>query len=419
MATALREPGRPWQGAFIRLDAEYLLRVRPLLGDAETRVYEAIVFKCDGWNQPTSSLTIAEITGLHVGTVRRTIQRLEEVGLVRGTWVASRTSPHGQRRFKIVREYDGAVIALRRSEMSADVESARPHANVSRDGPANDHECRDGTIATVLIAKSASSTSDAAIPSNARAKPVVRRAHTVLNGGGESPAETAACSDVDLGREEPQTCDATKGNTEAIETDINKVRGSRKMQTAESSPGSKESVDTYGMPRGSKKADDVSSLQPFSNSMVEQASSARTLEEPVPNELVELARSLWSTDVSHKAARRYIGQVIGIGEPVATTDEVVRYLQWSAATARVQRARFPIAVACMPEEFGDWLTRYRRFRAVRCAANSIDKAQGRFGVQNGDAMPKALGGTELARRAEEFCRRLGLTGGDGEPPVRA
>ena len=47
-------PSRACNGGFIRLDAEYLLRVRPRLGDAEGRVYEALVL-CDGWERGSGS----------------------------------------------------------------------------------------------------------------------------------------------------------------------------------------------------------------------------------------------------------------------------------------------------------------------------------------------------------------------------
>jgi hypothetical protein len=61
---------RSMQG-FLRIDVEYVRRVRPFLGDAEARVYEALILECDGSDRPTSAPIIAGITDLHVDTVRR------------------------------------------------------------------------------------------------------------------------------------------------------------------------------------------------------------------------------------------------------------------------------------------------------------------------------------------------------------
>ena len=123
----------------------------------------------------------------------------------------------------------------------------------------------------------------------------------------------------------------------------------------------------------------------------------------VPEELVELARTLWTTEVTYKAARRYLGGLLAVGTPLPTTDEVAWYLRASAKSARVQRARFPIAVACMPEEFADWLTRYRRMKSLRTASAPAAPPSA---ARASDAEGASLCGRDLAERAKEFCRRL-------------
>ncbi len=119
--------------------------------------------------------------------------------------------------------------------------------------------------------------------------------------------------------------------------------------------------------------------------------------------LVNLARSLWS-DVTFKAARRYVGRLLALGDPLATGAEVARYLQWSAKTRRVQSTRFPIAVACMAEEFEDWLTRYRRMRVLPGGAGGA--------TSSAVTPPKppesgALTSKDLEARARAFCGSLG------------
>ena len=122
----------------------------------------------------------------------------------------------------------------------------------------------------------------------------------------------------------------------------------------------------------------------------------------VPDELVELARTLWTTEVTYKAVRRYLGCLLAVGDPLPTTDEVARYLRASAKSARVQRARFPIAVACMPEEFADWLVRYRRMKMLPAGSARADPPA----TTASDAGETSLCGRDLAERAKEFCRRL-------------
>ncbi len=414
---ASRKPSvdsRRWPGGFARLDAEYILRVRPLLGDAEARVYEALVLKCDGWDGSTSALTIAEITGLHCGTVRRTIQRLEEVGLVRGSWVASRTSPHGQRRFTIVREYDKVVAELRRSEGPGDASVEKLDTRGSQDSQSYDHESCDRTMHPLLIARSAKSNPDPSLPlpDGARAKPVVRRATLTRDGGREAVDEPGA-SDHHPQRDEGRSREAGTVGPEPVEAATTTI-GERYT---------KATVESCTEHATGRKEDDGANLMSVACpatrteriASVGAAVSGGGRGEASLNELVILARELWSTDVSQKAAQRYIGQLIGIGEPAATHEELRRYLAWSATTNRVQRARFPIAVACMPEEFSDWLVRYRRMRCIPATRAPRDAPAVGAASDTGQVRT-ALSGPELVRRAEAFCRRLADRRENGETP---
>jgi hypothetical protein len=121
-----------------------------------------------------------------------------------------------------------------------------------------------------------------------------------------------------------------------------------------------------------------------------------------PEELVELARNLWSTDVTKKGARRYLAPLLRIGDPNATLDELKRYLRTAGKSARVQRAKFPIAAACMPEEFEDWLRRARNVRLLvrRDESGRADRES-------------ALSPTEIAQRSATYARALAA--GDGGP----
>ena len=115
----------------------------------------------------------------------------------------------------------------------------------------------------------------------------------------------------------------------------------------------------------------------------------------VPQDLVALARQLWGPDVAFKAAHRYLGRLLAIGKPPASVEEIARYLKWAAKSSRVQRARFPISVACMPEECADWLRRYRQLRVVPSTAPP---------PQPNPIAVLTL--SELGRRAEELCAQL-------------
>jgi hypothetical protein len=91
-----------------------------------------------------------------------------------------------------------------------------------------------------------------------------------------------------------------------------------------------------------------------------------------------------------------------MGEPSATLDELKRYLRAVAKSSRVQRAKFPIAAACMPEEFEDWL---RRARNVRLLVHRPEPDH----AKRESALPL----TEIAQRSAAYARALAA--GDGGP----
>src|SRR6266542_3639113 len=97
---------------YVRLDAEYLVHVRPFLTDGEARVYEAAMLTCDGWSRPTTCAVLASITRLHLDSVRRALRSLELLGLIRTHRVGAATSPHAQRTIDIVRDYGPVRAAL-------------------------------------------------------------------------------------------------------------------------------------------------------------------------------------------------------------------------------------------------------------------------------------------------------------------
>lgn len=63
------------RAGYVRIDAEYLLQIRPHLTDREARVYEAVVLLCDGWDLPTTTPSIASVTRLHIDHVRKASAR--------------------------------------------------------------------------------------------------------------------------------------------------------------------------------------------------------------------------------------------------------------------------------------------------------------------------------------------------------
>jgi hypothetical protein len=309
---------------FVRLDREYILAVRPHLSDRESRVYEAIVLECDGWNRPTNAAELAGITRLHIDHVRKAVRFLEAVGLVQGTWVGNPTSPYAKRSFAIVRAYDGVLGELRA---------------VGRIGPESL--------------------------------------------GRNSPQTVGQISPESLGRNSPQT--------------VGRI-GPPHLRSR-SSPDLSRSLPSSPSPSGAPRAPGVASTRATEG-------TKEGLERSVPDELVELARRLWSTDVTKKAARRYLAPLLRIGKPLATADEVHRFLRSAAKSSRVQRAKFPISAACMPEEFEDWLARARKMRLLVPHRDAAVAARV-------DALPLA----EVANRSRTFARALGSA--DGAPLPRS
>src|SRR5258706_11932748 len=93
------------RSGYVRIDAEYLLQVRPHLTDREARVYEAVLLMCDGWDRPTTTSAIASITRLHIDHVRKSLRSLEQLKLIGCTWVGARTNPNGARTVTILRDF--------------------------------------------------------------------------------------------------------------------------------------------------------------------------------------------------------------------------------------------------------------------------------------------------------------------------
>src|SRR5690242_12092217 len=100
------------KAGYVRLDADYLVHVRPHLTDREARVYEAVILTCDGWDRPTTTVAIASITRLHVDHVRKAMRSLEQFALIASKWTGARTSPNAQRAVVILRDYATAMRAL-------------------------------------------------------------------------------------------------------------------------------------------------------------------------------------------------------------------------------------------------------------------------------------------------------------------
>ena len=416
MSAALREPvrSREPKGGFIRLDAEYLVRIRPWLGDAEARVYEVLVLLCDGWERPTNASVIASTTTLCVDTVRRAIQRLEKIGLVRTTWVSSRTSPLGGRRFTIVREYDFAERALRATTPGNDGGGPRLPTPRSGDSRSYDHETPDRGVGSLLTRSPRSISPD---PSLAlRAKPLVRGEHADAGKEGREAIEPALKPSVEANAERDGR-DASRAHpcaSRVLASDEPLEHGALRAAEPAGEQASPVATSPSEGPTTSPSAVSPNAISPKATleplpaapadrDGTQQAAANPVASPVVAEELVELARTLWTTDVTYKAARRYLGRLLVVGEPRPTTDEVARYLRLSAKSARLQRAKFPIAVACMPEEFADWLTRYRRMKSLPPASTRTDPGSA---SRTSDASQAALCGQDLAERAKQFCRQL-------------
>ena len=308
----------PKSNGFVRLDREYIVAIRPHLSDRESRVYEAILLECDGWNRPTNAAELAGIARLHIDHVRKAIRFLEAAGLIVGQWVGSPTSPYAKRSFLIVRTYGGALAKLRAlGRISPETRGRNGPETVDRIGPETLGQDSPETV------------------------------------GRNGPGHLRSRSSPDRSRSLPSPPAAARSGPSVV------------------SAGA----------RGGTKEDDGNS---------------------VSEELVELARSLWSTDVTKKGARRYLAPLLRIGEPSATLDELRRYLRAAAKSARVQRAKFPIAAACMPEEFEDWLRRARNVRLL-VRRDEPDRADRK----------SALSPIEIAQRSAAYARSLAA--GDGGP----
>ena len=133
MATRQVPPAQKYAGGqFARLDEEYLIEVRPYLTDGEARVYELIVLKCDRWKAPINPTTIAALARIHVDTVRRTMRRLEAIGLIRSHWSGAPKSPTTARTIEIVREYERVRDTVQRSEFA---NGHRPPDGIERSHP--------------------------------------------------------------------------------------------------------------------------------------------------------------------------------------------------------------------------------------------------------------------------------------------
>jgi hypothetical protein len=105
-----------------------------------------------------------------------------------------------------------------------------------------------------------------------------------------------------------------------------------------------------------------------------------------------------------RAARRYLARLLPAGAPTASALEIAGYLRTVAKTHRVQTAGCPIAVACMPEEFGMWLER-RRTARIRQAPRASPPCE------RGDP----LSSQEIGRRAAAFAARLARCPRDEAP----
>ncbi len=388
---------------YARLDAEYLLRIRPFLNDAESRVYEALVLTCDGWSRPTSSAAIASITKLHLDSVRKAFRSLERLCLIRADWTGSPTSPQAQRRVQIVREYGAALEALcsvgRRS--SNETNAADDHAVLDEgrrsDGAPAETDRGEGAPGA-RPAGEQSAALGGAIQSTSAEAPETLGPPVQSNEPRPMPFSTArgpATQRLWLQRPRAPTTLAPPAqrlwvgqprDSGSSDPDPSLARSSR------SDPDLPPSLPPLPAPAAARAAQAITG---------EQATEEGGRNRLVPDELVTLCRKLWTTNVTRKAARRYLAPLLRVGTPVATREEVERYLRTCAETSRVRRANFPIAAACMPEEFADWLERSRRVRLVPPARASPARAAP-------TTSPHTLTLGEIGDRAQ-FCARLART----------
>ena len=321
------------KASYVRLDADYLVHVRPHLTDREARVYEAVILACDGWDRPTTTAAIASITRLHVDHVRKAMRSLEQFALIACKWHGARTSPNAQRSMVILRDYAAAVRALQAQ---------------GRIGPEQG--------------------------------PVVN---------GDATTAPGQIGPKSLGRNSPELRPAQGRNGPKTLGQI-----------------SPETLGQIGPEHLISRSDPDPSIPPSQPSHAAEAPEPACAEvgpareggagvEAVPSELVELCRGLWGAEeLPIKAARRYLARLIPVGAPRASGTEIAGYLRVVAKTHRVKTAGCPIAVACMPEEFGLWLERRRTARVAQPSRASPV-------VQS-----EPLSSQEIGRRAAAFAARL-------------
>jgi predicted transcriptional regulator len=290
------------RAGYVRLDADYLLHVRPHLTDREARVYEVLVLLCDGWERPTTAADIASITKLHVDHVRKALRTLESLKLIACVWQGARTNPNGRRFVTILRDYEPVTAALRAlGRIGPDLDGAW-----GRNSPVSGAEEPDAL-------------------------------------GRNSPEQAAALGQngpKTLGRNSPKTL-GQNGPKHLTRSDPD-----HSIPPSQPSPPAVAAPDGPPEPEGGREA-------------------VETTPE-VPDELVALCRELWTSgEVPLRAARRFVGRLLHVGEPVASTGEIGRYLRSVAKTHRVKTAGCPIAVACVPEEFASWLESARKVVRVQ------------------------------------------------------
>ncbi len=281
-----------------------------------------------------------------------------------------------------------------------------PHG--SRVSGSYDHESRDRAIPPLITRSPRSISPDPSLPSHAktleRSRPSAPAQGT--EGGTERSDDTASESvhvsklmeDTVAQSPRPDLRSAATGEPQAAPgaAGVPTPRPNASPSSAASAQGETERTRALGAVTSIAKAETErhAAEVPAVNASAELADDEG---------LVNLARSLWN-DVTFKAARRYVGRLLALGDPPATGAEVARYLQWSAKTRRVQSARFPIAVACMAEEFEDWLKRYRRMRALPGGAGGATSS-----AVTPPPLPEssALTSRDLEARARAFCDSLG------------
>ncbi len=293
---------------YARLDADYLVQVRPHLTDREARVYEAVILLCDGWDRPTTTASVASITRLHIDHVRKAMRSLEQLKLIDCTWRGARTSPNGHRSVVILRDHAATLEVMRALGRIGPELGGRPLAETARALGRNSPE-----LAAAM--------------------------------GRNGPKTLGRNGPKTLGQIGPKTLGQI-GPEHLTRSDPDPSIPPSRPSLAASEPESPDADRERGR-EGSERLDEV------------------------PLDLIELCRDLWnSNEVPLRAARRYLAKLLPVGHPTASATEIARYLRAVAKSHRVQTAGCPIAVACMPEEFAGWLERHRTQQQARPARAS-------------------------------------------------